>query len=216
MKTKTYEPRPGEDITETAHSMFALAAKENCRVKATFNDIGLIIGVDGRPEDITRYFYEECERRRKAYDESPEGRASQKRAEESKKQAAKAEEAGILPFELTDRDGWQKCVANNNDGYGACCVRYAARWANLMEKEIKAGKKLERIAKRCSNEADLEGITGFMYGAAVSMLAHCWVHGEALRRWHNLDSQIGNEGEKANESGGTLNPALLTIGEKTS
>ena len=44
------------------------------------------------------------------------------------------------------------------------------------------------------------------------MLAQCWVHGEALRRWHNRDTQIGTEGDKANESGGVLNPALLTIG----
>lgn len=57
-----------------------------------------------------------------------------------------------------------------------------------------------------------EGITGFMYGCAVSALAHFWAHGEALRRWHNLDTQIGTEGEKANESGGVLNPALLNIG----
>ena len=44
------------------------------------------------------------------------------------------------------------------------------------------------------------------------MLAQCGVHGEALRRWHNRDTQIGTEGDKANESGGVLNPALLTIG----
>lgn len=50
-----------------------------------------------------------------------------------------------------------------------------------------------------------------MYGCAVSALAKFWVHGEQLRIWHNLDIQIGNEGEKANESGGVLNPALLNI-----
>jgi hypothetical protein len=36
--------------------------------------------------------------------------------------------------------------------------------------------------------------------------------GEELRRWHNKDVQIGDEGEKANETpGAVLNPALLTI-----
>jgi len=50
-----------------------------------------------------------------------------------------------------------------------------------------------------------------MYGASVSVLAKCWEHGEQLRRWHNLKTQLGNEGEKANEKGGVLNPALLNI-----
>ncbi|MDA8315367.1 MAG: hypothetical protein M0010_09365 [Actinomycetota bacterium] len=52
-------------------------------------------------------------------------------------------------------------------------------------------------------------------GAAVSVLASCWVHGEELRRWHNLDTQIGTEGEKANASGGVLNPALLIMTKET-
>ena len=56
------------------------------------------------------------------------------------------------------------------------------------------------------------GITGFQYGWAVAQLAHHWTHGEALRRWHNRATQIGTEGDKANETGGTLNPALLSIG----
>jgi hypothetical protein len=81
-----------------------------------------------------------------------------------------------------------------------------------MEAAMDAGESLEACAKRASHEADTEGITGFMYGAAVSTLAQAWVHGDRLRRWHNLDVQIGNEGEKANESGGTLNPALMNIG----
>jgi deoxyribonuclease V len=49
-------------------------------------------------------------------------------------------------------------------------------------------------------------------GCAMSILSQVWVHGEQLRRWHNLKTQIRNEGEKANESGGVLNPALLSLG----
>lgn len=48
-------------------------------------------------------------------------------------------------------------------------------------------------------------------GMAVSMLVQCWEHGEQLRRWHNLETQIGDEGEKANALGGALNPAVLNI-----
>ena len=48
-----------------------------------------------------------------------------------------------------------------------------------------------------------------MYGCAVSMLAYYWKYG----CWHNLKTQVGNEGGRANKSGGVLNPALLIIGK---
>lgn len=74
------------------------------------------------------------------------------------------------------------------------------------------GETLEGCAKRTSHEAAREfGTSGFQYGCAVSMLSQAWSHGEALRRWSNLEIQIGNEGEKANEAGGVLNPALMTF-----
>lgn len=106
-------------------------------------------------------------------------------------------------------DDWE---ANNSDAYGACGFRYLEAWANLMEPRIAAGEKLQDIAEATSHEADTEGITGFMYGCAVSVLAQCWIHGEDLRRWHNKETQLGTEGDCANENGTTLNPALLYIG----
>lgn len=112
-------------------------------------------------------------------------------------------------FEVIDKAGWHKCIANNRDAYGGAAVRYAARWAHLMEQRIAAGEALADIAKQTSHDADKERITGFMYGAAVQILAHVWAHGEELRRWHNLDMQIADEGEKANEAGTVLNPALM-------
>lgn len=114
---------------------------------------------------------------------------------------------------LADSDGWQKAVDANTDGYGGAVIEYADLWARLMEARIAGGAKLADIANDCSRLADTDiGITGFMYGCAVGILAKVWVHGEELRRWHNLDTQIGNEGEKANESGGVLNPAVLNVG----
>ena len=106
---------------------------------------------------------------------------------------------------------WDQQVASNQDFYGAGVVRYADRWATLMDSKIDAGEALEDIAKETSHAADTEGITGFMYGCAVSILAQGWEHGEELRRWHNLDTQLGDEGERANDKGGVLNPALLNI-----
>jgi hypothetical protein len=122
----------------------------------------------------------------------------------------------IKPEAQTDYD---KGLANNQDPYGNRCYTYAEEWANLLEKQIAESPSdqspeavIAKYAKPLSHLADTDGITGYMYGVAVSILAHCWIHGELLRRWHNLDTQIGNEGEKANAEGGTLNPALLSIG----
>lgn len=106
---------------------------------------------------------------------------------------------------------WDDCVKINGDPYGAATVAYAKAWAEMMEAQIADGASLADIAKKTSHDADTEGITGFMYGCAVSQLADMWIHGEELRRWHNLDTQCGNEGEKANEEGGVLNPALVKI-----
>src|SRR5207302_7737756 len=101
-------------------------------------------------------------------------------------------------MELKDADGWAKAKAANTDEYGGAVISYAEEWANLMERDMAAGKTLEECADATSHEADTDGITGFMYGAAVSTLAAVWKHGEALRRWHNLKTQIHDEGERAN------------------
>ena len=92
-------------------------------------------------------------------------------------------------------------------GYGKGVVDYGERWADIMESEIEQGKKLEDIAKETSHEADTEGLTGFMYGCAVQALAHFWIHGEKLRRWHNQDWGVKPEDDK----GGVVNPALVNI-----
>lgn len=116
-------------------------------------------------------------------------------------------------MEISNEEAWKSWVDHNTDPYGAACVRYAERWADLMEQRMANDAELEDIAKEASHEADTEGITGFMYGYAVQILAGCWKHGERLRKWHNLDTQLGTEGIKANEDGGVLNPALLCISE---
>lgn len=115
-------------------------------------------------------------------------------------------------MKISDESIWNDWKKDNQEPYGKAIIDYAERWANLMEKEMYNGVPLEDIAEKTSHDADAEGITGFMYGASVLVLASCWEHGEQLRRWHNLATQIHHEGEKANETGAVLNPALLNIG----
>lgn len=112
---------------------------------------------------------------------------------DAKRNATEAKLADAPEMEIADEAAWQSWKDNNQYGYGWGVIAYAERWARLMQVEINAGKKLEDIADTTSREADIDGITGFMHGAAVSVLATSWVHGEQLRRWHNLDTQIGNE-----------------------
>lgn len=92
---------------------------------------------------------------------------------------------------------------NSKDGYSFGVVKYMKRWAELMEKEIENGSKVVDIADRTSHIADTEGITGFMYGCAVSALSQFWEYGEELRRWHNKEYNY--------EGDGVVNPAIITI-----
>lgn len=111
----------------------------------------------------------------------------------------------------TEYDRWRE--TSSEDFYSKGIVDFAERWASIMEEQIAAGATVADCAKATSREADCDmGISGFMYGCAVQTLATFWEHGEALRRWHNIDTQIGSEGARANEEGGVLNPALLSIG----
>lgn len=112
---------------------------------------------------------------------------------------------------------WDEGVRVNDDPYGGAVYAYARAWADAMEGEMAAGSTIGDCADRTSHEVDRRpgfGITGFMYGAAVSLLKHAWLHGDDLNRWHNLKTQIGTEGEEANETGATLNPALLNVAVK--
>lgn len=108
---------------------------------------------------------------------------------------------------------WQEQVQMNRDGgYGQAVIEFAETWARLMEARIAGGEALADCAEPTSYLAAHHfGLTGFQYGCAVSILAAVWRHGEELRRWHNLKIQVRDEGERANESGGVLNPALLTL-----
>lgn len=106
-----------------------------------------------------------------------------------------------------DYAAWRE---KNADPYSRRCFTFAEEWAALMEAQLAQGKSIESCAKECAQIADTDGITGFMYGMAVSILSKCWVHGEVLRRWHNGD--MGQA--KANETPSAVaNPAITVIGE---
>ena len=65
-------------------------------------------------------------------------------------------------------------------------------------------KQIENLSYKASDEVG--GITGFMYGASIVTLKNTWKYGKELNKWHN--KQYGKEYAE-----GTVNPAVLTIGE---
>ena len=106
--------------------------------------------------------------------------------------------------EQDNKDWYDK----NSDPYGRASFTYAERWAELLENAIENStdepvKVIVDNADRLSNEADVEGITGFMYGCAVSILSQCWKYGEELRKWHNKEYNYDGEG--------VVNSTVLTI-----
>ena len=238
-KDGVYDVLVGSSIGPTIAEAIALSAEKKQAIKFEFNGVVVSVRGNSNPELIYRdwsralsgYIDKNVDPNpnpvltdeEKASDvriEAENERKRQKRQTEYEKKARAHREKvetkmiNAPAIELADEAGWQKFKDNNQAGYGGAVVTYAERWARLMQVEVTNGKNLEDVAETTSSEADLEGITGFIYGCAVSTLAHCWKHGDRLRRWHNLKYQLGNEGEKANESGGVLNPALLSISPK--
>lgn len=209
-----YETLPGDHIGKSAVAMVALANESRCEVHAEFNDIPLRAYPGDDPKSIESFYMTESSRRHEAYISTPEYKERQRQAEEAgrQKELALKDALAAAPKGMAMRDpvAWEKWVQANKDGYGNAIIQYADRWARLMELCLAKDPRvrIEDCAEQASHLADNEGITGFMYGAAVSMLSRVWVHGEELRRWHN--KEYGQPDAK-----GTVNPAILTIGPKT-
>jgi hypothetical protein len=128
-------------------------------------------------------------------------------------------------MQFKNQQMWDEGLISNAGGkisdYGGAIYFFAELWALLMEAELAIADErnldidFAKMADRTSHEAmtfmGCYSPSGFMYGAAVHVLAECWEYGEKLRQWHNLNTQIHDEGEQANKEGGVLNPAIMTI-----
>ncbi len=216
MKTKQLEVSPGNNINSACDEAVKMAKLELCNVEFDFNDQNITATPDSDPAALAKHFMDECARRHAEYVASPEYKRQQEKYDRKQRERENKLNAVLAdaPEHMTLRDpeGWKKSCEVNSDGYSGAVMNYAERWARLMEARMSKGERIADIADDCSHLADSEGITGFMYGCAVGILSKVWQHGEALRLWHNLKTQIKDEGVRANESGGVLNPAMLSIG----
>ena len=154
------------------------------------------------------------EKEREEYMKTPEYRA--KRAKELKveyrrqtveelvKQSMQTEKLQFKDEEA--RKAWENFVeVNSQDPYSSGVVRYAEYWAKFMQYLMVKhdGVTIAQIADKASHAADIEGVTGFMYGCAVNVLSQVWKYGEELRKWHNKEYDY--------EGDGVVNPAVLTV-----
>jgi len=105
---------------------------------------------------------------------------------------------------------WKKCQDNNKDSYGNCCVQVAKKVMEILdsEQEPVTPENVHSLFCRADEEIKAGGITGFMAGAAASMVSHCHSRGEEFRKaWNGDVGKITGQ----EDSKGVLNPALLNI-----
>ncbi len=111
---------------------------------------------------------------------------------------------------IIETEKWNKCVEINSDSYGKACVDVARRVMEILDEEPN-DFDTHKIICRADDETGAGGITGFMAGCVASMVSQYHSRGEEFRKKWNVGNQIKDEGEKANESGGILNPAIVEI-----
>ncbi len=180
----------GNHILTACKEAVEMARREACNVEFDFNEITLTATPTTDAAALALSYSTDCARRHQEYLASPQYRDSQERAAIKERERKAKVEAVLVDaptaMTLRDADGWKKTCEANQDGYGGAVMTYAERWARMMEARIGKGEKLPAVADECSHLADEEGITGFMFGCAVSILAQVWIHGEELRAWHKL------------------------------
>jgi len=111
-------------------------------------------------------------------------------------------------MKLKDEKAWKKWEESNQDSYGKCCIDVARRVMEILDK----GEPFDaqEIVSQANKELDT-GITWFQAGCVASMVSRCHSRGEDFRCQWNNHYQLKDEGDKANETKGVLNPALLSI-----
>lgn len=110
---------------------------------------------------------------------------------------------------ITNKIKWQRRVEMNTDDYGKACVDVARRVMEILDDGQPFNART--IISRADKEVEAGGITGFMAGCVAQMVSQCHSRGEEFRRAWNVGLQIRDEGVRANEGGGVLNPALLSV-----
>ena len=164
---------------------YHIVCKGNCST-------GEITTVKDMSDQQNKIKQEEKERRAKwlKSSEGKEHTRQKKEEERKKKEREKKLEASLkgkmFQFSEQGEVNWNLSIESNKDPYGMGILEFARKWAILMEQEM--GETLMNEVKTSTSfKADTNGITGYMYSAAVIVLSQCWKYGEQLRVLHNKD-----------------------------
>jgi len=109
---------------------------------------------------------------------------------------------------ITDEAGWKRCRENNSDPYGGAIVKVAERVMAILDDDEPSEIDAYELICRADDETKAGGITGFMAGAAASIVSHVHSRGDEFRKSWN--KSCGVEGDVA----GVANPAILTVTSK--
>lgn len=142
-----------------------------------FNGIKLGVAPGGDPQEAVDAYHAECKRASDEWHASPEYAERQRQAAiaAERKKAELAIALASAPSEPDlDREKWDPWLAKQSDGYSRAVFTYAYLWARLMEGAVVDGSIVKVEAERLSLLADVEGITGAMYGMAVSVQRQTW------------------------------------------
>ena len=113
---------------------------------------------------------------------------------------------------VTDVEALKRCEDANTDPYGKVCVDVARHAMDILDEREVLDNPHDLISEAQNRLPEAErGITGFQSGCIAEIISQCHSRGDEFRRAWNLCMQIRDEGERANDSGGILNPALLNI-----
>lgn len=95
---------------------------------------------------------------------------------------------------------WQGSLKKNQDSYGWGVMEVVSKLGAALDEGLPCDKAEAKAIKG-------SGITGYMAGAMAGMIAQLHPRGEEFNKYWN--HQFGVE-----DSDGTVNPAIMTIGGK--
>lgn len=189
--TITFRVHAGTSILQACQQALKMAGEAKKAVTFDFNDVQLVAepladeDQSSRAATMAQGYLEECRQRAEAYSNSEEGQAAEDASRVRAAQAVSVYEAAMAkaPAQplLKDPDLWEQAATNNQDPLGARVMKFAHDWAVLMEARMAEGESLPDVIEECGRIADYDGITGFMYACAKSLLVQAWEHGAALQ-----------------------------------
>lgn len=194
----------GDMIYDAVKKTIQRAKDEDESFVFEFNGVDVHVSKDSDYDEVIAAWEQgikdqndEIQRKREEWLKSPEGiehtrKVAERKAaqEERRKMLGPINSERLYEFSIREdaKETFDKGLSLNTDGYGRACFTYASAWAQLMEKRMAGGEELDAVVEETSHDADIEGITGFMFSAAKAILHDCWIHGDKLMDYYKKEA----------------------------